>query len=150
MNQKSTRIEAISKPGAILSPSQTSCFPLPYSPRLCTKKDLFVATSLQSSSPSEKKVESSGKSIVFENNNMYGDCGCIYSSFGFLLVDLILMQFMSLLSGVTSVLILFVIFYFLFPDMWRHHLGGVWNPLRLGNHLGLLTILYLAPELILI
>ncbi|KAL8537174.1 hypothetical protein ACS0TY_012381 [Phlomoides rotata] len=72
-NQKSRRIEDISKPGAILSPAQTSCFPLPSSPRLCTRKDdtNLLVTSLQSSSSSEKKVESSGKSIAFENNCTY-------------------------------------------------------------------------------
>lgn len=89
-NQKPRRIEAISKPGAIISPAQASCFPVSSSPRLCTRKvdtNLIVDTSQQSTSPSEKKVESSGKSIAFENNSTYDNCGCIYSSFGFCLLS---------------------------------------------------------------
>lgn len=72
-NQYSRRIEAISKPGALLSSAETSCFSVLCSPRLCTKKDdtnLLIGTSLQSSSPAEKKIESSGKGIAFENNSM--------------------------------------------------------------------------------
>lgn len=71
-NQYTSRIE----PGAILSSAETSCFPVLCSPRLCTKKDdssLRIATYLQSSSPSEKKAEHSGKCIASENNGMYVD-----------------------------------------------------------------------------
>lgn len=72
-NQYTRRIESISKPGAILSSAETSCFPVLCSPRLFTKKDdssFRIATSMQSSSPSEKKAEHSGKCIASENNGM--------------------------------------------------------------------------------
>ncbi|KAL6533919.1 hypothetical protein OROHE_013752 [Orobanche hederae] len=62
---------------AILSPSETSCFSVVCSPRFHTKKDvsnnLVVTTSLQSLSPSEKKVKSSSKGKSFENNSIYVD-----------------------------------------------------------------------------
>lgn len=71
-NQSSRRLDAVSKHGAILS-SSDSCFSVLCSPRLCSKKDgtnLVITTSLQSLSPSEKKVESSGKGLAYENNSM--------------------------------------------------------------------------------
>ncbi|KAG8381864.1 hypothetical protein BUALT_Bualt05G0017100 [Buddleja alternifolia] len=73
-NQYSRRLDAASKNGSILSSSETSCFSVLCSPRLCTKKDgtnLVITTSLQSLSPSEKKVESSGKGVASENNSIF-------------------------------------------------------------------------------
>ncbi|KAH6783777.1 hypothetical protein C2S52_008736 [Perilla frutescens var. hirtella] len=70
-NQYTRRIESISKPGAS---SETSCFSVLCSPQLCTKKDvtsLQIATSIQSLSPSAKKVECFGKGMASENNVMY-------------------------------------------------------------------------------
>ncbi|KAL0447456.1 UNVERIFIED_CONTAM: Transcription factor R-4 [Sesamum latifolium] len=73
-NQYSRRLDAVSKNGAILSSSETSCFSVICSPRLCTKKDgtnLVISTSLQSLSPSDKKAESSGKGVASENNSIF-------------------------------------------------------------------------------
>ncbi|KAI3468235.1 hypothetical protein Pfo_024898 [Paulownia fortunei] len=72
-NQYSRRIDAVSKRGAILSSAETSCVSVLCSPRLCKKDctNLVITTSLQSLSPSQKKVESSGKGIAFENNSIY-------------------------------------------------------------------------------
>ncbi|KAI3454073.1 hypothetical protein Pfo_010736 [Paulownia fortunei] len=72
-NQYSRRLDAVSKNGAVLSSSE-SCFSVLCSPRLCTKKDgtnLVITTSLQSLSPSEKKVGSSGKGVASENNSIF-------------------------------------------------------------------------------
>ncbi|KAK4401177.1 Transcription factor R-4 [Sesamum angolense] len=73
-NQYSRRLDAASKSGAILSSSETSCFSVICSPRLCTKKDrtnLVISTSLQSLSPSDKKAENSRKGVVSENNSIF-------------------------------------------------------------------------------
>ncbi|XP_011090064.1 transcription factor MYB3R-1 isoform X2 [Sesamum indicum] len=73
-NQYSRRLDALSKNGAILSSSETSCFSVICSPRLCTKKDgtnLVISTSLQSLSPSDKKAESSGTGVASENNSIF-------------------------------------------------------------------------------
>ncbi|GFP80259.1 myb-related protein 3r-1 [Phtheirospermum japonicum] len=59
---------------ALFSPSETSCFSVVCSPRFRTKKDGtndLVITSLQSMSPSEKKVESFGKGLSFGNSSIY-------------------------------------------------------------------------------
>lgn len=68
--QSTRRLDAVSKHGAILTSSDT-CFSVLCSPRLRSKDgtSLFITTSLQTLSPSEKKVESSGKGLS-ENNNM--------------------------------------------------------------------------------
>lgn len=39
-----------------------------------------------------------------------------------------------------------LVFDFVFPDMWRHHLKGEWSLLQHGNHLGSLTHLCQAQE----
>lgn len=68
--QSSRRLDGVSKHGAILTSSDT-CFSVLCSPRLRSKDgtSLFITTSLQTLSPSEKKVESSGKGLS-ENNNI--------------------------------------------------------------------------------
>ncbi|KAL6536261.1 hypothetical protein OROGR_012833 [Orobanche gracilis] len=72
----SRRAATTSKHGAVSSSSDLG-FSVLCSPRLCKKKDgsnMIVAASLQSLSPSEKKVESSGKGIGdFESNNIFID-----------------------------------------------------------------------------
>lgn len=73
-NQYTRRIEPISKPGTMLSSAETCSFSVLPSPQLCSKKDdtsVLAPASLQSSIPSEKKTESSGKGITSENNSMY-------------------------------------------------------------------------------
>lgn len=69
--QSSRRIDAVSKHGAILTPSD-KCFSVICSPRLGSKDrgNLFITTSMQTFSPSAKKAESSGKGLAYENNNM--------------------------------------------------------------------------------
>ncbi|XP_041990156.1 transcription factor MYB3R-1-like [Salvia splendens] len=70
--QSSRRLDAESKHGAILT-SSDACFSFICSPRLGSKDrtNLFITTSLQSLSPSAKKVESSGKGLASENNNIF-------------------------------------------------------------------------------
>ncbi|KAK4422281.1 Transcription factor R-4 [Sesamum alatum] len=73
-NQYSRRLDAVSKHGAILSSSETSCFSVICSPRLCTNNEgtnLVISTSLQSLSPSDKKAESSGKGVASANNSIF-------------------------------------------------------------------------------
>ncbi|KAL0330333.1 UNVERIFIED_CONTAM: Transcription factor R-4 [Sesamum radiatum] len=73
-NQYARKIDAVSEHGASLSSSETSCLSVLCSPRLSAKKDgtnLIITTSLQSLSPSEKKAESSGKGVAFENNSIF-------------------------------------------------------------------------------
>lgn len=55
-----------------LAKQSSRSFSVLCSPRLCSKDrtNLFITTSLQSMSPSAKKVESSGKGLTTENNNM--------------------------------------------------------------------------------
>ncbi|XP_042064886.1 transcription factor MYB3R-1-like [Salvia splendens] len=67
--QSSRRLDAVSKHGAVLT-SSDACFSVLCSPRLGSKNrtNLFRTTSLQSSSPSAKKVEASGKGLANENN----------------------------------------------------------------------------------
>ncbi|KAL0394060.1 UNVERIFIED_CONTAM: Transcription factor R-1 [Sesamum latifolium] len=72
-NQYARKIDAVSEHGASLSSAETSCLSVLCSPRLSAKKDgtnLILSTSLQPLSPSEKKAESSGKGVAFENNSM--------------------------------------------------------------------------------
>ncbi|KAK4419985.1 Transcription factor R-4 [Sesamum alatum] len=67
-NQYARRMDAVS------DHAETSCLSVLCSPRLSAKKDgsnLIITTSLQSSSPSEKKAESSGKGVAFENNSIF-------------------------------------------------------------------------------
>ncbi|XP_057810429.1 transcription factor MYB3R-1-like [Salvia miltiorrhiza] len=70
--QSSRRLDALSKHGAILTSSDT-CFSVLCSPRLCSKDrtNSFITPTMQSSSPSAKKVESSGKGLANENNNIF-------------------------------------------------------------------------------
>ncbi|KAH6831165.1 hypothetical protein C2S53_009360 [Perilla frutescens var. hirtella] len=70
--QSARRLDAVSKHGTILTSSDT-CFSVLCSPRLRSKDgtNLFITTSLQSLSPSEKKIESSGKGLANENNNIF-------------------------------------------------------------------------------
>ncbi|KAL1557357.1 hypothetical protein AAHA92_07944 [Salvia divinorum] len=70
--QSSRRLDAVSKHGAILT-SSDACFSVICSPRLGSKDrtNLFITTSLQSSSPSAKKVESYGKGLASESNNIF-------------------------------------------------------------------------------
>ncbi|XP_075504487.1 transcription factor MYB3R-1-like isoform X1 [Primulina tabacum] len=75
-NQYPRRLDAVPKHGAILSSSETPSLSVVCSPRLLAKNDrttVVITTALQSMSPSEKKVESSGKGLVVENNNLYVD-----------------------------------------------------------------------------
>ncbi|XP_073147297.1 transcription factor MYB3R-1-like isoform X2 [Henckelia pumila] len=74
-NQQPRRLDAVPKHGAIVSSSETPYLSVVCSPRLLAKNDgttVVITTALQSTSPSEKKVESSGKDVV-ENNNLYVD-----------------------------------------------------------------------------
>ncbi|KAL0330751.1 UNVERIFIED_CONTAM: Transcription factor R-4 [Sesamum angustifolium] len=73
-NQYARKIDAVSEHGASLSSAETSCLSVLCSPRLSANKDgtnLIITTSLQSLSPSEKKAESSGKGVAFENNSIF-------------------------------------------------------------------------------
>ncbi|XP_042059906.1 transcription factor MYB3R-1-like [Salvia splendens] len=72
--QSSRRLDAVSKHGAVLT-SSNACFSVLCSPRICSKNrtNLFITTSLQSLSPSAKKVEASGKGLANENNNMFAE-----------------------------------------------------------------------------
>ncbi|XP_073022393.1 transcription factor MYB3R-1-like isoform X1 [Primulina eburnea] len=75
-NQYPRRLDAVPKHGAIISSSETPCLSVVCSPRLLAKNDgttVVITTALQSTSPSEKKVESSGKGVLVENNNLYVD-----------------------------------------------------------------------------
>lgn len=67
--QSSRRLDAVSKHGAV-STSSDACFSVMCSPRLGSKNrtNLFITTSLQSLSPSAKKVEASGKGLANEHN----------------------------------------------------------------------------------
>lgn len=67
-NQSLRRLEAVSRQ-AIL-PSSDSCFSVLCSPRLKGGTNLFIKTSLQPFSPSEKRTEISGKGLACENNSM--------------------------------------------------------------------------------
>ncbi|PIM98999.1 Transcription factor, Myb superfamily [Handroanthus impetiginosus] len=70
-NQYSKRTDAVSKYGAVSS--ETSSFTVLCSPHLHTKEgtNLVITTSMQSSSPSQKRAESSDKGIAFENNSIF-------------------------------------------------------------------------------
>ncbi|XP_073123014.1 transcription factor MYB3R-1-like isoform X2 [Henckelia pumila] len=75
-NQHPRRLDAEPKHGAIVSSSETPYLSVVCSPRLLAKNDgttVVITTALQSTNPSEKKVESSGKDVVVENNNLYVD-----------------------------------------------------------------------------
>lgn len=74
-NQHPRRVDAVPKHGAIVSSSETPYLSVVCSPRLLAKNEgttVVITTALQSTSPSEKRVESSGKGVV-ENNNLYVD-----------------------------------------------------------------------------
>lgn len=66
-NQYSRRLDAVSKHGAVLASSE-SCFSVLCSPRLSTKKD--GTNMVKCSTPSEKKIESSGMGLASESNSM--------------------------------------------------------------------------------